>query len=183
MRKAAEVYCKTVASILRAAQAVVKTTQARCTHCVNGKVANWVDSTDEQKTYDVIDLLDPETKGRLVKREIDRPLCGGSSEVPKYVRETRVVRCDGRGFLTLDHDGTTVTEEERRPITPSVAVALSVLSRAVSHPGSLPRQLSECAASDVAISAVPILFNTGTVYDEEQHEFAYGRRPFDPQSL
>jgi len=178
-----KVYCKPTSSTLRVAQAVVQSASntvtgmtllrelsdgfqyreikdgmTRCTHCVEGKVAIWVDPADEEKTFEAIDMLDPEVVERLEKREIDCPLCGGSGEAPKYIRVTRevpcpkdaamkmlleeceevgrivifagftgsvdrvqklcqsqgwdVVRCDGRGFLTMTHDGATITDEE-----------------------------------------------------------------------
>jgi len=121
-----KVFCKPTPSTLRVAQVVVQSAQntitgmtllrelsdgfqyreikdgtTRCKHCIKGKVREWVDPLDEEKTYEVIDLLDPETKERLVEREAVCPLCGGSREVPKYVRETREVPCPKDAALML----------------------------------------------------------------------------------
>jgi hypothetical protein len=178
-----KVYCKPTASTLRAAQAVVQAApntvtgmtllrelsdgfqyrdvqegMTRCTHCKDGKVAIWIDPENEDKTYQAVDMMDPEVVSKLQKQEVDCPVCGGSCEVPKYVRVTRevpcpkdnalkllleeneevgrivifagftgsvdrvtklchsqgwdVVKCDGRGFITITHDGATITDEE-----------------------------------------------------------------------
>lgn len=120
------IYCKPAASILRVAQAIVQSApntvtgltllrelsdgfqyrevqdgMTRCTHCTDGKVAEWVDPERPDQTYEAVDMLDPEVVGRLVKRETDCPLCGGSCEVPKYVRETRQVPCPKDAALKL----------------------------------------------------------------------------------
>lgn len=130
----------------------------KCNYCTDGKIDEWMDPEDAERTYGAVDMLDPEVVARLVKREIVCPQCGGSCERTKWVRETReipspkegalkllleeneevgrivifagftgsvdrvervcrnegwdVVRCDGRGFAVLTHDGAVVTDEE-----------------------------------------------------------------------
>lgn len=176
------VFCKPTASILRVAKALAESAQntvtgmtlmrelsdgfqyrevqvgtTKCTHCAEGKVEEWFDPDNPDRTYRSIDILDAETAARLHKHEVVCPACGGSCEVAKYVRETRevpcpkdaalkllleeneeqgrivifagftgsvdrcerlcreqgwdVVKCDGRGFTVLTHDGAQVTDE------------------------------------------------------------------------
>lgn len=112
------VYCKPHPSTLRVAQAIARSAQnavtamtllrelsdgfqyqevqegtTRCTHCEDGKVSEWLDPENEDRTYRAIDLVDPEIVDRLQKREVECPACGGSMEMPKYVRHTREVPC------------------------------------------------------------------------------------------
>lgn len=65
----------------------------RCTHCTDGKIAEWIDSDNVARTYRSIDILDLETVARLQKTEIECPACKGTQEMPKYVRETNEVAC------------------------------------------------------------------------------------------
>jgi len=112
------IYCKPHPSTLRVAQALassspnavtgmtllrelsdgfqyreVREGTSRCTHCVEGKIAEWFDPDDTDRTYQAIDLLDPELVSRLQKTEITCPACNGTQEMPKYVRQTNEVPC------------------------------------------------------------------------------------------
>lgn len=64
-----------------------------CTHCENGSVAEWFDPRDTDRTFQSIDMLDPELVQVLEKREVPCPVCAGTREMPKIVRHTREVPC------------------------------------------------------------------------------------------
>jgi hypothetical protein len=112
------VYCKPHPSTLRVAQALanaapnavtgmtllrelsdgflyrdVQAGTTRCTHCSEGKIAEWTDSDNLDRVYRSIDILDLDIVARLQKTEITCPACNGSQAMPKYVRETNEVPC------------------------------------------------------------------------------------------
>ena len=120
------VYCKPHPSTLRVAQALVAAAPSaitamtklrelsdgfqyrevrdgttRCTHCEDGRISEWMDPIDADRTYRAIDLVDPEIVARLQKTEVDCPACGGSQEMPKYIRETHEVPCPKDKALKL----------------------------------------------------------------------------------
>lgn len=64
-----------------------------CSHCQGGKIEEWFDKDDPERTFRSTDMLDPALCARLEKHEIDCPQCGGSSKMPKKVRITREVPC------------------------------------------------------------------------------------------
>lgn len=71
----------------------VRDGMTRCTHCHEGAIDEWRDPDDLSTHYEQVDMLEPELVARLVKYTIPCPLCGGSKEVPKLVRQTREVPC------------------------------------------------------------------------------------------
>jgi len=120
------IYCKPTASTLRVAKAVVEAAPntvtgltllrelsdgfqyrevvdgtTRCTHCTNGKVAEWWNPENPDQTYEAVDMLNPEVVAKLEKREVDCPVCGGSGEMPKRVRTVREVPCPKEAALKL----------------------------------------------------------------------------------
>lgn len=121
-----KIYCKPTASILRVARAVVDAAPnaitgmtllrelsdgfqyrdvvdgtVKCTHCTDGKIEEWTDPENPDRSYRKVDLLDPELVARLQKEEIPCPQCGGSCEMPKHVRITREVACPKEAALKL----------------------------------------------------------------------------------
>jgi SNF2 family DNA or RNA helicase len=66
---------------------------SKCTHCTDGEVDEWFDPEDEERTYEKIDLLDPERVADLQKRRVPCPVCGGTQEVTKYVRTVKEIPC------------------------------------------------------------------------------------------
>lgn len=120
------VYCKPTPSALRVAKSIVESAQntitgmtlmrelsdgfqyrevragtTKCSHCTDGKVEEWFDPDNPDRTYRSIDILDAETAAQLHKHEIVCPVCGGSQEMAKYVRETREVPCPKDAALKL----------------------------------------------------------------------------------
>jgi len=112
------IYCKPQPSALRVARALAQSAQnavtamtllrelsdgfqyqevqdgtTRCSHCEEGKISEWVDPENTDRTYRAIDLVEPEVVARLQKTEIVCPACRGSLKMPKYVRHTREVPC------------------------------------------------------------------------------------------
>lgn len=112
------VYCKPHPSALRVAQAIARSAQnaitamtllrelsdgfqykevqegtVRCTHCEDGKIAEWTDSENLDRTYRQIELVEPEVIARLVREEIECPACRGTMKMPRYVRYTHEVPC------------------------------------------------------------------------------------------
>ncbi|REJ65610.1 MAG: ATP-dependent helicase [Planctomycetota bacterium] len=114
-----KIHCKPNASTLRVAQALAQSAvntitgltllrelsdgfqyrevedgKTKCPHC-DGKrqVEEWFDPTDEDRTFAAIDMLDQQLVGRLEKRLVDCPRCGGSGEVVKHKRIVREVPC------------------------------------------------------------------------------------------
>lgn len=58
-----------------------------------GKTEVWCDPEDEDRTFEMIDMLDSDYVETLVKKLIECPTCEGSAEVPHKVRVTREVPC------------------------------------------------------------------------------------------
>jgi len=73
----------------------------KCRHCETGNVNVWVDPNNPEQVYEQIGMLDPETVMTLVQQEVVCPMCGGSCEVVKRVRETREVACPKEPALKL----------------------------------------------------------------------------------
>lgn len=112
------IVCKPSSSILRVAQAIQasaintitgltllrelsdgfqyrdeKDGKTRCTHCNEGKIAEWFDPRNSDRVFQAIDMLDPATIAALQKREVPCFQCGGSCEVDKIIRTVREVPC------------------------------------------------------------------------------------------
>ncbi len=64
-----------------------------CTHCKEGKVAEWVDPDNPNRTYRAVDLVNPEIVDRLQKTEVICLVCNGSQQMPRRVRHTHEVPC------------------------------------------------------------------------------------------
>ena len=64
-------------------------------------MAEWVDPEDPDRTYEAIDMLDPDVVGRLQRQTVPCPVCGGSREVPKMVRIAREVPCPKDAALKM----------------------------------------------------------------------------------
>ena len=115
-----KVICKPTASTLRVARAIAasapnavtgltllrelsdgfqyreaKDGKTKCPHCEEscGKVYEWFDPEDEDRTFRAIDMLDEALVARLEKREVDCPRCGGTGEVDRMKRIVREVPC------------------------------------------------------------------------------------------
>jgi hypothetical protein len=67
----------------------------RCNHCPNaaGKVDEWFNPEDDNRSYLDISLLRDELIAKLEKREIDCPKCHGTGEMKKIKRITRTIPC------------------------------------------------------------------------------------------
>lgn len=71
-----------------------------CTHCsATGKVEEWFDPNDDERTFACVEMLNPETVASLEKRTVDCPNCGGTKEVTKYIRTVREVPCPKEAAL------------------------------------------------------------------------------------
>ncbi len=66
---------------------------SRCTHCVEGKITEWVDPNNPGRMYKSIDLVNPEIVDRLQEVKLECPTCKGTQQMPRYVRHTREVPC------------------------------------------------------------------------------------------
>ena len=113
-----KILCKPSPSIIRVAQAIaasavntftgltllrelsdgfqyrdVKDGTSPCNHCTEGKVEEWFDPKDDERTFKAIDMLDAKLVATLQKREVPCPRCAGSCEVDKIVRTVREVPC------------------------------------------------------------------------------------------
>lgn len=70
-----------------------------CSHCPGedgkpcGLVDEWFDPNDEDRTFEAVDMLDPELVARLEKRKVTCRQCEGDLEVTKYIREVREIPC------------------------------------------------------------------------------------------
>lgn len=65
--------------------------KTRCTHCVEGKVEEWVSPDGE--SYSSLDLFSTEFASTLEKVVVDCPQCRGTCKVPRKVRRTVEVKC------------------------------------------------------------------------------------------
>jgi len=66
----------------------------QCTHCHGTKtVEEWFDPSDEERTFQAVDMLDKDLVRRLQKRSIPCPQCNGKGEVTKTKRVAREVPC------------------------------------------------------------------------------------------
>lgn len=61
-----------------------------CTHCEEGKVDEWFKG---DAAYGNVDMFDPEYVATLETRRVDCPVCKGTTEAPRIVRETIEVPC------------------------------------------------------------------------------------------
>ena len=121
-----KIICRPTASLLRTAEAIVQAApngitamtllrelsdgfqyreeqdgMTRCTHCQDGKVTNWLDPQDSERSYPGVDLLPPDVVARLVEQVVTCPVCGGAREVPKIVRKTREIPCPKDAALKM----------------------------------------------------------------------------------
>lgn len=121
-----KIICKPTASALRVAEAVVQSApnaitgmtllrelsdgfqyreeqdgMVACRQCADGTIAEWSDPDAPERTYQAIDLLDPDVIARLQKQAITCPTCGGTKEVPKMVRVAREVPCPKDAALKM----------------------------------------------------------------------------------
>ena len=80
----------------------IKDGTSPCPHCPEhkGKVAEWCSPDD--RTFQAIDMLDPELVASLVKQEVDCPRCKGTGEVDKMVRVSREVPCPKETALKIE---------------------------------------------------------------------------------
>ena len=62
-----------------------------CPVCEDGTTEVWVDPTDEEKVFQMIDMLDDEYVETLEKKTVTCPTCKGKQEIPRKVRVTREV--------------------------------------------------------------------------------------------
>jgi hypothetical protein len=77
----------------------VKDGKMPCNHCEDGTVTEWFDPLHDDRTYQSIDILDPEVVARLKKHSVDCPQCHGTREMDRFVRETKLLPCPKEGAL------------------------------------------------------------------------------------
>lgn len=65
----------------------------KCRACNDGVMEEWFDPDDGERTFEALDMLDPELTARLQKREIPCRKCGGSLETPNVVRTAQEIPC------------------------------------------------------------------------------------------
>lgn len=82
----------------------IKDGTSPCPHCPGslGKVEEWFDKDNEERTYESIDMLFDDVRSKLVKREIDCPRCKGKKIVDKMIRIAREVPCPKEKALLAD---------------------------------------------------------------------------------
>ncbi len=69
------------------------TGKMKCPACTDGTMDVWLDPEDEDKTFTMVDFLDPEYVATLQKVTWPCSTCGGEKEVDKIERYTREVPC------------------------------------------------------------------------------------------
>lgn len=67
--------------------------KSKCNHCENGKIGEWYDPEDPQRSFRSTDMLEEALVNRLEKHELNCPQCHGSGEMPRKVRVCREVPC------------------------------------------------------------------------------------------
>lgn len=65
----------------------------KCSVCEDGTMDMWVDPNDPARTFEMIDMLDPEYVETLEKKKMECPRCKGIQEVPKIIRTVKEVPC------------------------------------------------------------------------------------------
>jgi len=63
----------------------------KCPVCEDGTTDVWVDPADDEKIFQMIDMLDDEYIETLEKQTVTCPTCKGRQEIPRKVRVTREV--------------------------------------------------------------------------------------------
>jgi hypothetical protein len=71
----------------------------KCKVCIDGQTEIWVDPKDEDKVFEMKDLLDQEYANTLVKELRTCPVCEGTCEVSHKVRIVREVPCPKEAAL------------------------------------------------------------------------------------
>jgi SNF2 family DNA or RNA helicase len=65
----------------------------KCPVCEDGTTPLWVDPADENKTFEMVDMLDDDYVATLLKTTVECTRCGGSKEVPKIIRTATQIPC------------------------------------------------------------------------------------------
>ena len=65
----------------------------KCPVCKDGTTPLWVDPADENKTFEMVDMLDDDYVATLLKTTVECTRCGGSKEVPKIIRTATQIPC------------------------------------------------------------------------------------------
>ncbi len=73
--------------------------KTKCPACTDGKMNVWIDPDDEDKTFTMIDYLDPEYVATLEKTTWPCEICGGDMEVDQIERFVREVPCPKEAAL------------------------------------------------------------------------------------
>jgi SNF2 family DNA or RNA helicase len=71
----------------------------KCPVCEDGTTGVWVDPEDEDKVFQMIEMLDDDYIETLEKRIVTCPTCQGKEEIPRKVRVTREVPTPKEGAL------------------------------------------------------------------------------------
>jgi len=118
------VYCEPTPTTLRVAKALVQTAsntitgltllrelsdgfqyqekvagKTKCQACEDGTCSLWIDPDDEEKVYQIVDMMAPEYVAKLKKIDGCCPVCGGTQEVDKIERITKEVPCPKEAAL------------------------------------------------------------------------------------
>jgi SNF2 family DNA or RNA helicase len=71
-----------------------------CDHCgASGKINEWFDPDDTNRTFQAIDMLDEDLVARLEKHQVECPKCHGTCEIKKTKRITKRVPCPKEAAL------------------------------------------------------------------------------------
>ena len=65
----------------------------KCPNCENGNMEIWVDPEDEDKVFEMVELLDDEYASTLKKKLTTCTRCKGTQEIPKIIRTVNEVPC------------------------------------------------------------------------------------------
>jgi SNF2 family DNA or RNA helicase len=71
----------------------------KCPVCNDGTTPLWVDPDDEDKTFEMVDMLDDDYVATLVKTSVECQRCDGTIEVPKIIRTATQIPCPKDGAL------------------------------------------------------------------------------------
>lgn len=65
----------------------------KCPVCEDGTAEIWTDPEDPDRTFEMVDMLDPEYVETLEKQQTVCPRCHGECEIPHIVRTTKEIAC------------------------------------------------------------------------------------------
>jgi len=65
----------------------------KCPVCEDGMIEIWVDPEDPDRTFEMTNMLDQEYVDTLKKEQVECLRCGGTQEIPKFIRTVKEIPC------------------------------------------------------------------------------------------